>query len=92
MGSPLPDRDRPAEFAVVVRDPADFLETFDALAAECRALLASDGSFDPERLGKAPWRPGRLADEPVGAAWALIHALAHLREHVGHAQLTRQVV
>jgi hypothetical protein len=24
--------------------------------------------------------------------WALLHGLAHLREHVGHAQLTRQVL
>ena len=27
----------------------------------------------------------------MSAAWALIHALEHLREHVAHAQLTRQV-
>jgi hypothetical protein len=92
LGAPLPFRDRPAEFAVVVEDPAGFLATFDALASECRALLAPGVSFDPGLEGKAPWRPGGLADEPVTAAWALIHALAHLREHVGHAQLTRQVV
>ena len=35
--------------------------------------------------------PGGLAQEPVTAAWALIHALVHLREHVGHAELTRQL-
>lgn len=29
---------------------------------------------------------------PVLRAWALIHALEHLREHVGHAQLTRQLL
>lgn len=91
-GVALPDRDRPAEFAVVVDDPATFIASAVALAAECRALLATDASFDAGREGRAPWRPGDLADEPVTAAWALLHALAHLREHVGHAQLTRQVV
>ena len=32
------------------------------------------------------------AGEPVTWAWALLHALGHLREHVGHAQLTRQLL
>jgi len=92
MAASLPLRDRPAEFAVVVRDPAAFLETFDVLAGACRSVLATDRPFDPGHVGTAPWRPGSLAEEPVTAAWALLHALAHLREHVGHAQLTRQVV
>ena len=92
VGAPLPVRDRPAEFAVVVEDPAAFLADFDELATSCRAVLASDAPFDPALVGTAPWRPGELANEPVTAAWALLHALAHLREHVGHAQLTRQVV
>ena len=92
VGAPLPDRDRPAEFVVVVEDPAAFLATFDEFAADCRALLDADAPFEPARSGTAPWRAGDRAREPVTAAWALLHAIAHLREHVGHAQLTRQVV
>lgn len=92
VGAPLPDRDRPAEFAVVVDDPAAFLEIFDTFAADCRTLLDTDAPFEAGRVGTAPWRAGDLAQEPVTAAWALLHAIAHLREHVGHAQLTRQVV
>ena len=91
MGVALPGRDRPAEFAVVVDDPAAFMASVDPLAAECRALLAIDASFDAGREGTAPWRPSDLAEQPVTAVWALLHALAHLREHVGHAQLTRQL-
>lgn len=91
MGAPLPPRDRPAEFLVVVDDPAVFLASFDEMASQCRALLATDGEFDPARVGTAPWR-SQGADEPVTAAWAILHAPAHLREHVGHAQLTRQLV
>jgi uncharacterized damage-inducible protein DinB len=89
-GAPLPDRDRDAEFRVVVEDPSAFLAAFDAQAAACRALLEIEGSFEPGREGTARWRT-YAADEPVTAAWALLHALEHLREHVGHAQLTRQL-
>jgi hypothetical protein len=91
VGAELPPRDRPAEFRVVVDDPGSFVASFDATAAECRSLLEGEDRFDPSRIGYAPWRPGQLANEPVVAAWALLHALAHLREHVGHAQLTRQL-
>jgi hypothetical protein len=90
VSAPLPDRDRDAEFRVVVEDAGAFMATFDALAGECRALIETDLPFDPGRLGTAPWRTYN-SDEPVTAAWALLHALEHLREHVGHAQLTRQL-
>ena len=92
-GAPLPERDRPAEFLVVVEDAdADaFMERLDEIAGECRALLEGDVAFDPGATGTAPWRT-EGADEPVTWAWALLHALHHLREHVGHAQLTRQLL
>ena len=90
-GASLPRRDREAEFLVVVDDTAEFMGTFDALAAECRALLETGRAFEPGRVCTAPWRTYD-ADEPVTAAWALLFALEHLREHVGHAQLTRQVL
>ena len=90
-GAPLPDRDRPAEFLVAVDDPAAFLAWLDGMSAECRALLDGDVAYDPGATATAPWRTD-APDEPVTAAWALLHALEHLREHVGHAQLTRQLV
>ena len=91
VAAPLPERDRPAEFAVSAADLDAFLAGFDAMSNDCQALLEHAGPFDPGRVGTAPWRPGDLAQEPVTAAWALIHALVHLREHVGHAELTRQL-
>jgi hypothetical protein len=92
VGAPLPDRDRPAEFATTVGDDVDgFMAGVDAVSADCRRLLDDAGPYDPGRTGTAPWRGGELATEPVTAAWALIHALVHLREHVGHAELTRQL-
>jgi uncharacterized damage-inducible protein DinB len=88
-GSPPPPRDRPAEFRTV----AD--EGFSAEAAaaieDCRALLDGRVSFEP-RVERAPhWRSSG-AEEPVTAAWALLHALAHLGEHIGHAHVTRDLL
>ncbi len=94
-GADQPPRDRPAEFRVVVEDPAGFMAWFDETAAECRARLEVDGPFEPARTGIPTWRFDESdvgEHEPVTAAWALLHALAHLQEHVGHAQLTRQIL
>jgi hypothetical protein len=91
VGVEPPPRDRPAEFTVVVDDAERFLAEVDRLAASCRAVLDPEAPFEPDHTGTPTWQPPQDR-EPVTAAWALIHALAHLREHVGHAQLTRQVV
>jgi len=90
VGAEPPARDRPAEFrAVASKD--ELLSLLDEMGTECVSLL--DGAtFDPDRTGLAPWRQGPEAEEPVPAAWALIFALVHLREHVAHAQLTRQLL
>jgi hypothetical protein len=91
VGAEPPARDRPAEFLEVASDAATLLSFLDEMAADCTALL--DGAtYDPDRTGLAPWRPGPHAREPVTAAWALIHARVHLREHVAHALLTRQLL
>jgi uncharacterized damage-inducible protein DinB len=91
-GAPLPPRDRPSEFETRVDDPTAFFVSVDATAEACRELLARADRIDLERIGTAPWRRGAAGEEPVSAAWALLHALDHLREHVGHAQLTRQLL
>jgi len=88
-GAPLPERDRPAEFRTVA--DAEFLDWADGMSAECRRLLEGDVVFDPGRTGAAPWRSDDPTT-PVTAAWALLHALDHLGEHIGHAQLTRQLL
>jgi hypothetical protein len=88
-GAPLPERDRPAEFRTVA--DGVFLAWTDSLATDCREILAGDVAFDPARTGTAPWR-SHHPDRPVTAAWALLHALDHLGEHVGHAHLTRQLL
>jgi hypothetical protein len=82
MGASLPERDRDAEFLVVADDPNEVLRSFDAIARDCRTLLEVD-AFDPAVARVVP-------NEVVTAAWALLHAMEHLREHLAHVQLTRQ--
>jgi hypothetical protein len=81
-----PERDRPAEFRTTVSNAEEMLWVADPLAAECRLLLEMGGAFDPGASRTDP-RDGTT----MTAAWALIHAVEHLREHVAHAELTRQV-
>jgi uncharacterized damage-inducible protein DinB len=85
IGSPLPERDRPSEFHTTAQDADELLSLCDAMAAECRSLLDGAESLDAGAL-----RPDLDGGEPVTAAWALMHAVEHLREHVAQAQLTRQ--
>jgi hypothetical protein len=84
-GLPLPDRDRPSEFVAETGSDAELLEFFDRMAAESRERLDPSEPFDAGAERMVP------DDEPVTSAWALLHALEHLREHVAQAQLTRQL-
>ena len=85
-GLPVPERDRPAEFLTKVADADELLASFDPVAADCRELLDTDAAFDGGVIREDP-RDG----EQVTAIWALVHAVEHLREHVAHAELTRQL-
>jgi uncharacterized damage-inducible protein DinB len=88
VGAPLPPRDRPAEFRAVADE--GFAKWVEDMIGQCLALL--DGvTFEPAREGLAPWRSDD-ADEPVTAAWAVLHATAHLGEHVGHLHMTRELL
>jgi uncharacterized damage-inducible protein DinB len=90
VGAPEPERDRDAEFRTQVQDPAELLATFDRLAGECRAALATEAEVDWAAPRTPNRRPGS-APETITAGWTLLHALEHLREHVAHLQLTRQL-
>jgi uncharacterized damage-inducible protein DinB len=85
-GNP-PERDRAAEFRTTVSSAEELLSIVDPLAADCRELLKSE---DPLELGASRTDP-REGGSTTTVAWALIHAIEHLQEHVAHAELTRQV-
>ena len=86
--APLPDRDRPTEFDFTARDSGDLLAFVDGLFEDCLSLIDSSRTVDWAALRKH-WDPGR--DIELFPAWALLHALEHLREHVGQTSLTRQL-
>src|SRR3990172_7653830 len=86
--APLPDRDRPTEFEYTARDAAELLALTDGLFEDCLSLVDKSRDVDWGALRKH-WDPGR--DIEVFAAWALLHAVEHLREHVGQMSLTRQL-
>jgi uncharacterized damage-inducible protein DinB len=86
VGAPLPERDRPSEFRATADGVDELLVFYDSIAADCRAVLDASEAFDPGAT-----RSTHNEGETVTAAYALLHALEHLREHVAHAQLTRQL-
>ncbi len=86
VGAPWPPRDRPSEFLATADGVDELLSFFDSMAADCRALLNTTDAFDPGAV-----RATHSEGETATAAWALLHALEHLREHVAHTQLTRQL-
>jgi len=63
-GLPLPERDRPSEFRTTVADADELLALFDPVAADCRALLDTEATFDQGAISEDP-REG----VKVTAAW-----------------------
>ena len=90
VGAPLPERDRPSEFLAQQDDPAALMAFLDDFSEQCRAVLKNASDVDWSATRKTHARPGD-APEDVPAAFALIHALEHLREHEAHIGLTRQL-
>ncbi len=90
IGAPLPDRDRDSEFRAKADDAkalADFMHDF---SRQIIALLDEAKDLDWTAVRKTHARPGD-APEQVPATWAALHAIEHLREHIAHIGLTRQL-
>jgi hypothetical protein len=80
------DRDREAEFRVRGVDAGTLQSKLDASLEYARAALAKL-TLDDLAQTRLVQRSGRT----VSVAYALLHALEHAREHVGHIQLTGQL-
>jgi uncharacterized damage-inducible protein DinB len=91
VGAPLPDRDRASEFLATSADPAALLAHVDDMRDQCDRLLVAAKDVDWSAMRQTHPRPRPGAEQTVTAAWALLHALEHLREHAGHIALTRQL-
>jgi hypothetical protein len=90
VGLPELPRDRDAEFAAVTSGPEPVLQMIDAMAADCFAILDGAGATDWNASRTRTRGDGSTSEMP--AAYALIHAIEHLRGHVDEASLTRHVV
>ena len=90
VGAPLPDRNRDSEFQVKSGDTAALLAFVDNLSAQVLAIVdaAKDVEWSAQRKTFDLPSDG---PETVPATWAAIHAIEHLREHVAHIGLTRQL-
>ena len=90
VGAPLPDRDRESEFAVKSDDRkalADFMHDF---SRQIIAIIDNAGEVDWSATRQTHARPGDTPEQ-VPASWAVLHAIEHLREHIAHVGLTRQL-
>jgi hypothetical protein len=90
VGAPLPARDRDAEFTASVTGADALRGAIDTIAAECLAILDAAGSVD--------WNAPRSRTRADGSVWemtaayAMLHALDHLRGHADEAALTKHVL
>jgi hypothetical protein len=89
VGAPLPPRDRDSEFRAEAGDPKDLLAFLDQVADDARRVLSEAGHVDWTATRDTHARTS--GENRAPASWSLLHALSHLQEHVGQAQLTRQL-
>jgi uncharacterized damage-inducible protein DinB len=90
VGAPLPERDRPSEFRATASGPDDLIAFIEDMQRDCAKLLDEGQDVDWSAVRTTHARPND-ASERVSAAWALMHALEHLREHTGQILLTHQL-
>ncbi|MCH8814414.1 MAG: DinB family protein [Chloroflexi bacterium] len=88
VDEPPPERDRDAEFKVEYEDADSLIAMLKTTVDECLALISKDRTVDWSAV-RSHWNP--QTDVQLSAAWAVMHALEHLREHVGEIALTRHI-
>lgn len=87
VGQDLSGRDRDAEFQTAGLDGAALAERLDEVLAHSRSVLEVMTLESLNAVCESP-RDGRM----FTAGWALFHALEHAALHLGHVQITRQLV
>jgi uncharacterized damage-inducible protein DinB len=80
------ERDRASEFVVRGRAPAELRGALDRAEVAAKELIRTAFGAGLETLRERP------NARPVTVSYCLTHAIAHTAEHVGHAELTRQLL
>jgi uncharacterized damage-inducible protein DinB len=91
-GVELPQRDREAEFRAEAESLPSLFGWAAAAQGQCLAILSRGPSLPWAEMRPTHARPDANAATEVSGAWALMHALEHLREHLGQMLLTRQLM
>ncbi len=86
---PLPERDRPAEFRARAESAEELRRHIDDLAAQCDRVLDRAAGVDWGEVRRRTRDDGSVME--MSAAYALLHAVDHLRGHTDEASLTRHV-
>ncbi len=81
-------RDRDAEFRVEAADVAELLRWVDAAAGRIARLVER---LTLDDLGAVRQPANDRLNRRFPGTWWLLHAVEHTREHLGQAQLTRQL-
>lgn len=80
-------RDRPAEFVTEGMDEGALTQLLD------RSLARVAGAFESLSLAQlAETRSSPFSDREFTVAWAIAHILQHTALHLGHMQVTRQLL
>ena len=85
-----PDRDRAAEFEAEAQDAASLIDLIGRLESDTLAVLEAAGAVDWSTMRTFTRNDGSSLE--VSAAFALVHAIAHLEGHAAEASLTRHVI
>lgn len=91
VGAPVPERHRDAEFRVTAGGTADLLALIDDFGAQVQALLKDTGDIDWAANRKAHMPPVPDLPDYIPAAFAFLHAIEHVGQHIAHVGLTRQL-
>ncbi|MGE0056497.1 MAG: DinB family protein [Dehalococcoidia bacterium] len=88
VDAPMPDRSREAEFLSEFSSEEKALAFVDAIGADSLRILDEATALDWGDMRPMNSQPGAPM---ISRAYTIMHAVEHLREHVAHLQLTRQL-
>jgi hypothetical protein len=91
LGEPLPERDRDAEFLAETPASAQLTSLIDDLGGQVLALLEGRDAVEWAANRKSLMPADPSLPDYVPAAFAVLHAVEHFSQHVGHVGLTRQL-
>ena len=79
-------RNREAEFEVSASDPSEILALLRKTGQTTKEVLGNVSTADLDKAGGTG-----PSGAPVTGRWAVLHAIEHIGQHLGHLDLTKQL-